>query len=133
MLKVQDRYGPGIWFMLHLQAAHATTPQEKQCFLTTVKTLADHFPCHDCRKHFNDYLRSNPPENYLNKDKGLFLWTWEFHDAVNKRLGKQSMTFDEAWKQYKETTAICTDDCGDSKSVKHYTIRSYYSLMDNKQ
>lgn len=135
MQKTQDKYGPGIWFSLHLQAAQAKTNMLKESFIQNTKVLGEHFPCENCKHHFAAYLKEHPIETYINKgEKGLFLWTWEFHDSVNKRLHKPSLSFDDAWKQFTASSAICTDECGDEAVAvvpnnKHYTIRSYHSLI----
>jgi hypothetical protein len=139
MVKTQDRYGPGIWFVLHLQAAYAETDELKRAFIQNVKTLGQHFPCEQCRPHFAAYIQTHPIETYVNKPRGLFQWTWEFHDSVNKRLGKPTMEFEEAWSQFRSKTAVCTDDCGETSEkpattskaeVKYYTIASYQSYLD---
>jgi hypothetical protein len=132
MVKTQDRYGPGIWFMLHLQSAHADTDELKRAFIQNVKTLGQHFPCDQCRPHFAAYIQT-----HVNKPRGLFQWTWEFHDSVNKRLGKTTVPFEEAWNQFRSKTAVCTDDCGETAppqviktETKYYTIASYQSYLD---
>ena len=137
MLKTQDKYGPGIWFMLHLMSSQATTPELKDSFIKNVTVLGEHFPCNDCKHHFAAYIAEHPVKDYVNKDRGLFLWTWEFHESVNKRLNKQSVSFDEAWSKFSSTSPICTDECGEEPAVKHqapsktYTIRSYHSFINS--
>jgi len=137
MQKTQDKYGPGIWFMLHLMSAHATTLDLKHAFVQNVTVLGEHFPCENCRHHFSAYVKEHPIKDYIDREKGLFLWVWEFHESVNKRLGKTSMSYDEAWSQFSSTSAICTDDCGEEPSAtvissKTYTIRSYNSFINKK-
>jgi hypothetical protein len=138
MVKTQDKYGPGIWFMLHLMAAQAETNELRQAFVQNVKTLGQHFPCEVCRSHFAAYIQSHPIETYVNKPRGLFQWTWEFHDSVNKRLGKQTIPLEEAWSTFRSSNAICTDDCGEEptktkpviENGKYYTIASYHSYIN---
>jgi hypothetical protein len=135
MLKTQDKYGPGIWFMLHLTAAHATTQPLKESFISNVSVLGENFPCENCRHHFAAYVKEHPLAQYVAIDRGLFRWTWEFHESVNKRLGKQHVSFEDAWKQFNASSAICTEDCGDASPTldtpkKTYTIKSYRSFID---
>lgn len=132
-IKTQDKYGPGIWFMLHTNAVIATTPEQIKNFIEQVKNLGEHFPCHQCKPHFQRYCKEHPIEGYVNKERGMFLWVWEFHESVNKRLGKPSMTFDEAWKHYTSKDSICNDDCGETSTTPSrrtaYTIKTYEQIL----
>jgi len=131
-LKVQDKFGPGIWFCLHLNAACAQTNIQKQVFVEQVTMLGEHFPCENCKKHFNKYITEHPISNYMNVENGLFRWTWEFHESVNKRLGKKGVSFEEALSKFTSTNAICTDECGEDEvqPQRFYTITSYERILN---
>jgi len=45
-----------------------------------------------CREWLKDYLVANPPDF----GEGWFEWIWRLHNAVNTKLGKPSVTSDEA-------------------------------------
>lgn len=131
--KVQDKYGPGIWFAIHLMAYKTDKDITlKRPFLTYINALAENFPCGECRGHFKNYLSTNPPD----KAQELFKWTWEFHNAVNKRLGKKQFTYEESLKPFKTHSPICTDECGSEHITpnpdvkRYYTINSYHKLYD---
>lgn len=144
-IKVQDKFGPGLWFMLHLNAAHAKTDIQKRAFIEQVRTLGEFFPCENCKKHFAKYISEHPitDAQYLNQEDGLFRWTWEFHESVNKRLGKPSVSYTEALSNFTNSHAVCTEECGDdddnkasntfssSSNTRIYTILSYETLMLN--
>jgi hypothetical protein len=94
------------WNTIHIKARNANTPEKKQEFIRYINYLATHFPCPQCVNHIKEYLVQHPIESYLNvkdgngKDIGLFKWSWEFHNAVNRRLGKAEMTWDKLLKIY---------------------------------
>jgi hypothetical protein len=47
--------------------------------------------CETCRRDFRELLKSNPPRfDYW------FQWTWEIHNAVNRKLSKPELTWAEA-------------------------------------
>lgn len=110
--------GPGIWFQMHLQAAHATTPQLKAAFRENIKLLIDNFKCTKCQEHFRKFYEKYPLNRYENirdqegNDIGYFRWTWELHDQVNAFLKKPRPSLKEAYSYYRDETAgVCTD-CG---------------------
>ena len=45
----------------------------------------------DCRKEFEALLQTNPPRFY-----DWRRWTWEIHNAVNAKLHKPEVTWDDA-------------------------------------
>ena len=49
-------------------------------------------PCVECRLHIEEYKRVNGLPGDLS-DVGR--WTWSFHEAVNKRLGKSGVEFSD--------------------------------------
>lgn len=109
-------WGPGVWFTLHVYALDADTYEKIINFIYYVKLLLPKLPCDKCREHALQYLENNPIENYFYvKDnegirRGMFKWTWTFHNAVNTRLGKMVIDYDTAIDIY-EDPAICTDSC----------------------
>lgn len=65
-------------------------------FLTWLKNVAYGAPCSVCRNHMLSYIRDNPPS----KGEDVFVWTWRFHNDVNRRLGRPQYTLEEAAKRY---------------------------------
>lgn len=98
--------GPGVWFAIH----NASKNLSFSCFIEMIYKLAEEFFCPHCQVHFKQYLANNPPENYRNHlvdingkslSIGAFLWGWQFHNAVNARLGKGLMSWESACALYK--------------------------------
>lgn len=111
MVNLVKDHGSGIWFTIHFKAYKAVTPRDCKDFLKFIYDLAADFPCEECAVHFNEYLKKKPPSHEwgkvynLNNGKtctGLFYWTWEFHDAVDERIGHERITIEEAHKLYSE-------------------------------
>ena len=97
-------WGPGIWYVIHTQALEmATEPTE---FLILFRQLLLSLPCFQCTQHGLDYLTRFPPENFEQQDPetglkvGLFIWTVNFHNAVNRRNRKPILTWKNALTIY---------------------------------
>lgn len=104
--------GPGSWFTIHSMAACISDENEKKCVIKVIRHLQKSFPCGDCRGHFGTYLDKNPPEMTLGGSlDSLFVWTVNFHNAVNYRLGKPQVSVEEARKIFYEDSEFCMKDC----------------------
>jgi hypothetical protein len=106
--------GPGTWFSIHSMAAYADTPEKKKCVIDQIKYIQAHFPCGDCKVHFGNYISSHPMEPTLQGGAdALFLWTVNFHNAVNFRLNKPQVSYEEARKIFYSDSIYCTAKCDD--------------------
>jgi Erv1 / Alr family len=122
------KVGPGVWFSLHLTALHATTDELKRAFMIYVENLCANFRCQDCQKHFRKYLDDHPLLPYWDRKDGhgrplgMFIWAWEFHNAVNRFLHKYEPTLEEAYDYYHNNLiGVCTD-CGHSSGVSGMSV-----------
>ena len=69
------------WERLHRADASTLHP--------IVEEYVQHFPCEECRIHFQDLVENHPfPLHYVRSDKDAEIWTWLTHNLVNKRIGK---------------------------------------------
>ncbi len=108
--------GPGIWFTLHSNASWADTIDRKRCVIDQIKHLQVNFPCNECKVHFGEYIRTHPLESTLNDNpESLFAWTVAFHNAVNLRLRKSQVSYEDAKKLYYENAAFCLQNCDEEK------------------
>lgn len=116
--------GPGAWFMIHLQAYHATTNERKKAFELMIEDLVTNFKCLKCKKHFSKYIQRNPLSDYRTmtedgKDIGYFLWSWKLHNEVNSRLKKSVIPFDDAIRFFSGIqNNVCTN-CGDEVTIEN--------------
>ncbi len=101
-----DKFGPGIWFIIHMMAINAKNPDQIDHFIEWINFIISELPCKKCRKHAISYMESNPLEYYyrdLNENGvpiGMFKWTWIFHNYVNNQLDKNIIDFDTAYNMY---------------------------------
>lgn len=110
-------FGPGKWHDIHTIAKDAITDDKKKNFLYFMGYVRDNLPCLECRGHCGNYMKTNPLEPFFNvyddkgNDIGLFKWSWQFHNAVNQRLKKPIMTWNEAMDLYYNEDGVCTSSC----------------------
>jgi hypothetical protein len=57
-------------------------------------------PCPECREHSLAYARTRPPD--FSGSHAFQIWSWEFHNSVNARLGKPLMSAEEYNQHYAE-------------------------------
>jgi len=98
-MPVPGVWGPIVWNILHQLSIQQEIPQQFQKDkILQYKWLIEHIesiiPCEECRKHVQQYRRSHP--TYMNNPKE---WMWEFHNAVNQRLGKEPFPFESLEKK----------------------------------
>ena len=104
--------GPGLWYSLHSMAAYADTLELKLSAIKYIKYLQENFPCGECKVHFGDYIEKHPLEATLNSNaESLFMWVFNFHNAVNFRLGKTQVSYDDAKKIFYTNSEYCMSDC----------------------
>lgn len=82
----------------HWSKLHTTrfTPEEFEAWILAIPG------CSTCRRDFRKLLEINPP-----RFDDWQRWTWEVHNAVNAKLGKPEIEWNEAcnlwnWNQQKE-------------------------------
>lgn len=117
--------GPGVWYNIHTQAKKACMNGDynsKKAFIDLMDYYQKNFTCMNCRSHIEEYISNHPFDTYWkiidkdkNKDIGLFKWSWEFHNAVNRRIGNPVMDWETAYGLYfggEEGVGVCSADCG---------------------
>lgn len=111
-------WGPPLWAVLHRIGFHAGKAPEKLArderreFEWLINHLETVVPCADCRAHIEEYRRGRRPSASIEGGR----WLWEFHEAVNARLGKTGVDFSselgssaskktlrQLWKTYTDT------------------------------
>lgn len=107
-----EEWGPLIWWIVHTFAEKAgrqgnpiTLGDEQRAWPLFVKTLVAVIPCPYCKEHFQEYLQSHPfelPADYYEWKTYIPLYFYEFHEAVNQRLGKPSFPFASLSITYKQ-------------------------------
>lgn len=101
MEKVSKEYwGPRVWRMFHLLANISDRRDVPSVWRQLLRASAHVLPCEKCRVHFADYLKTHVLVKTVDPTKTtgpLIRETLKdslrvFHNVVNKRLGKPSVT-----------------------------------------
>lgn len=98
-------WGPGFWFSLHngaLKYPDAPAPLWKERMKNFILGIPVMLPCEKCSHHAYAYIESqyqNLDEIVKNK-QNLFTFFCNFHNIVNERLNKPSISITEAYKLY---------------------------------
>lgn len=113
------KVGPGVWFKMHIDAIKAITDSLKEAFVININAVCDNFKCKKtCQPHFRKFIDTHPFTNYWNirdvqgRDIGFFKWTHEFHNEVNRSLGKYEPTFEEAYVYFSNAEIGACFNCG---------------------
>lgn len=109
----RDFFGPSTWTTMH-SCAVAYDPNEKG----SAKAVLDFFhsfkyllACKTCKKHYSKLIEEFPPDNYLENNESLFLYTYFLHDTVNERIGKTSPDFETIKNLYFKNLGAKCNSC----------------------
>lgn len=92
-------WGPIFWLTIHIVAlGYSETPSyaQKRAAKEFYEGLQHLIPCPTCREHYAEHLQKHPLAPSLDNRRDLFTWTVNVHNAVNKKLGKPTVTEDQA-------------------------------------
>lgn len=98
-------WGPGFWFSLHngaLKYPDEPSPLWKERMKNFIIGIPVMLPCEKCSLHASAYIESQYPkldEIVKNKDN-LFTFFCNFHNIVNERLNKPTMSVKNAYELY---------------------------------
>ena len=92
-METKDVWGPKLWAQIHRMSLNRDPPKFNK-FLHSMD-----IPCNKCKFHFKEYIRSHP----VTKD--TVRWGIDFHNSVNRRLGKKVLSYKVAYALIKEDNA----------------------------
>lgn len=106
------QWGTHLWTILHSLAERSdrlTAPEHakfaKQQWVFFFEELPKILPCPECQNHAQQWLKDHPvnviktlPES--NMYPWIVLWVYEFHEDVNRRLGKPSFPLEGLRPKY---------------------------------
>ena len=100
-------WGPDLWNILHTVSVmypDSPTEQYRQQMQSAILTLPVLIPCASCQEHsslyINETFRTGELQNATQSKSRLFDYFVDFHNNVNKRLGKPEMSKEDAVKNY---------------------------------
>lgn len=105
-------WGPFLWIVLHgfaeklgRQTNEIMASDEAREMVFLLKGVELVMPCEKCRKHYHEYLKKNPVDDFMQR-RGEFLrqavrmWLWKLHEAVNERNGASSFPIEDLTPKY---------------------------------
>lgn len=101
-----DKWGPSAWTYLHIMSFYyPNRPRysERQNMYLFLKSFARTIPCRTCQRDFvrmlhRDVTSSSSP--HLKSTDALARVVVEWHNEVNRRLGKPTWSFEKARSHY---------------------------------
>ena len=99
----KKQWGNIIWVLFHTlayklkQTESAHAPELLKIFIDICHRL----PCPYCRSHAIEIL-GKANTKIVKTRADLIRFTWQFHNIVNKKLGKREILFDEINKKYED-------------------------------
>jgi len=97
----KSELGRATWTLLHTVAAQYPehpSRQQKQDAKHLIEILTRMYPCEECRYHFRDIVKSNPPR--VSSRDEFSRYVCRLHNIVNMSLGKPSFNcgiLDQRW------------------------------------
>lgn len=100
-------WGPHLWSSLHYIALgypDSPSPVDKYNYQNFYESLHTILPCEECATHYKALVQEMKITPHLNDKYDLFKWTVNVHNAVNQRLGKPQMSYNDALRLYKPSS-----------------------------
>jgi Erv1 / Alr family len=98
-------WGKYIWTSIHMIALgypDKPTDEDKMNYKQFYINLWKVIPCYKCSVNYQKHLEELPIDAHLNDNMSLFKWTVDFHNIVNKELGKKEWTFEETLEKFRK-------------------------------
>lgn len=119
-------WGPKAWGFLHAVTfrypEENASKQKRVSAYQLLVSLEQLLPCERCRKHFVAYMKdpstgiNGTLSRHLQNRLSFATWVVNLHNAVNERLGKPVMTFEEVEDIY-SGDYVCPAEPPDKKSI----------------
>lgn len=100
--KIWGRY---IWTSIHIIALgypDKPTPEDKKHYKQFFIDLWKVIPCYKCSMNYQKHFQELPIDEYLTDNMSLFKWTVDFHNIVNRELGKQEWSFEDSLEKFRK-------------------------------
>ena len=89
-----DKYwGPATWTLIHVLAEKLTNNELVKPIIQLIKQICSCLPCPICREHSTLILHKYSMYDKINTTNDLKRFIWEFHNQVNKKLGKPEYNY----------------------------------------
>lgn len=92
-------WGPYVWYNFHI-LSYSYLENEQESYRTFFKSVPYTLPCLTCKEHFKRALIKSPPDKNIVDGETMVKWLNNLHNVVNKRLEKDVVSLDRAYKIY---------------------------------
>jgi hypothetical protein len=102
-------WGPDFWKTFHLSTiGYPENPTEAHIFSYNrfYKSFMEVLPCEKCSQSAIELISTSNLEEGLKSRKNLIIWGYNFHDLVNKKLGKESPSFEDFKNKISQNSTI---------------------------
>jgi hypothetical protein len=89
------------WTFLHTISIWVRCQHSLQDVEQLLEALAVAIPCEQCKAHYREALRTCPLPPFLHYTEdghALFKWSVDFHNTVNRQIGKPEVLYEAACK-----------------------------------
>jgi hypothetical protein len=98
-------WGPPYWYSLHNSAAHYpinASPLVKERMKARILAIPYELPCQNCQLHASSYIEkfADKLDYIVSGRDNLVKFFVDFHNEVNKRYGKPTWSYEQAYKFY---------------------------------
>ncbi len=130
----RDQYGNAMWKLVHSYTAsmpEKLTRVDKIKLRQTISDLISHYPCENCRKHWNTMIKENKPTYNTNEE--AFKYYCNNHNHISESNGKPKEDCDALWKRRAEPCVNCsTTQTRNTKNESQAEQKSANSNGDNQ-
>ena len=105
-------WGPHLWATIHTLALKADADLEIMAFGNFLNSLHFLLPCNACKHDYSKYASAN---GYPVLGQA-FEWTVHFHNSVNRKLGKETFSVEQARSHWFSDS--CSYSCKQTKQTK---------------
>ena len=111
LYKITDdpkKFGKGMWLSIHVLAYHAKDKDVQINYCSIINTLCSNIPCHTCRNHAMEFIKSNPPQKMIdiNNPKAMFEWSCKLHNNANNITGAPMLNWELIYKEYEKNAPV---------------------------
>ena len=134
-----DIWGPSGWFFAEsicLAYPNNATLEEKKQYKKFFYSFPKILPCSKCRKHFFEYITTNPlTDNVLSSKENLIIWILNAHNNVNRINSKKRIELKDFYEYYNDKykmdvkTETCKVKCGlNNPEIKENFVDNIYDF-----
>ena len=104
----KEKWGNATWYLFHTLAFKLNNNDNQELFnefIGFIKIMCHELPCPECSYHAKTYINKNNIHNLKTKDE-LIKYLNEFHNEVNRNLGKPTMSIEECNELYRRANTL---------------------------